>query len=174
MIKKLKEQYNENEEGFTLIELMIVVVIIGILAAIAIPIFANQQKAAQEATLKSDIKSLALNLQTSQTKTGKINFNFKTPISRPDLYSTGINSNFLVCFDDTSYAIFAKIPEADGYWSLNSKTGKLAEQPTGGIDSYAVRCPGAGFPNNTANASWGYSSTTTAVNNGWNYWVSYP
>jgi len=57
MLKELKKN-----KGFTLIELMIVVAIVGILAAIAIPNFLNYQAKSQQAEAKANLGAIFTNM----------------------------------------------------------------------------------------------------------------
>ena len=50
----------KRDEGFTLIELMVVVMIIAVLIAIAIPSFLGFRKSAQDRSAQSDIRNVLL------------------------------------------------------------------------------------------------------------------
>jgi prepilin-type N-terminal cleavage/methylation domain-containing protein len=70
-----------NQRGFTLIELMIVVAIIGILTAIAFPLYANIQARARVAKAQADTRTLASAVVVYSAHTGSL------PVALTDLSS---------------------------------------------------------------------------------------
>ena len=57
MLMKMRSKM-QNEKGFTLVELMVVVVILGILVAIAVPVYNSVTKRAETAAIEANLRTI--------------------------------------------------------------------------------------------------------------------
>ena len=114
--------------GFTIVELLIVIVVIGILAAISIVAYNGIQNRANDTTVKTDIKALAKTLEVQKVDRGNyitsetdINNGLgKFKISSESSYATSPQTqmNLTICFSlgGTMIAIAAKSTSGSNFY----------------------------------------------------------
>ena len=112
----------DGEGGFTLVELLVVVVIIGILVAIAIPVFLNQREKAWESAAESDLRNAAPIAETFYSDNGAY-----AGLSEPGCStSDGVGSSASRAATATAYCIETTHTKLAGdVWSLDSDIGTV-------------------------------------------------
>ena len=136
MLKTLKKRLGKGEDGFTLIELLVVVVIIGILIGIAIPVYLNYRKSANDKAAQSDLRGAVSTLEVCQSD----NAAYPTAITSAGVMtgcagqtnvqlSSGTSLTYSVA--SNQYTMFATNSGGSGkYYCYSSSAGGAVKQAT--------------------------------------------
>jgi type IV pilus assembly protein PilA len=126
-----RDELEQNDKGFTLVELLVVVLIIGILAAIAIPFFLNQRQGAWESQVRSDIANAII---AAETYSVNENGDF-TGMDVDALNGLGYNATpdvtlAITAADEEHYVFSVTHASLTGAWVYDSSVGRTVD-PSG-------------------------------------------
>ena len=117
----------KDQKGFTLIELMIVIAIIGILAAIAIPQFTAYRKRSYNSAAQSDLRNAATAQEAYYVDEETYTSTITNLVGTYGLYTSEKVAFFSVAGDVDSYTMKAYHSSGDKTYSIKGPGGTISD-----------------------------------------------
>lgn len=146
-----------NRPGFTIVELLIVIVVIGVLAAIVIVAYSGVQNRASDASVQSDLRALAGKTSAFQATDPTSSYPHATQADlqafvrvSKNSYNIGSSGSLSYCRSDTGYTFMGRSKSKQSYvYSL--RDGLKSVTSTGGLDDQCalggINATDAGYEN---------------------------
>ncbi len=149
MVQKLRER-SQGEGGFTLVELLVVMLILGLLAAIAIPSFFNQRDKARDADAKASVRTAQTAMETYATDNGDNGYTGATAATLEGIEETLVEADLQEpTVADDSYTVTVDSSTGENTFSI--------ERLANGTVELSCTTPTAGEANDgcRADGTWG-------------------
>jgi len=142
-----------NKRGFTIVELLIVIVVIAILAAISIVAYNGIQNRAYDTAVKNDLASLGKKMEIYKINSSSGIYPFggafnslgstdQVTVSKNAYITTGVSYNMLNCTQGggAKYAVLATSKSGKKFW-ISSETGTITEDTSTQNFGAVAACP---------------------------------